>query len=344
MGAVGGVVNSLPNDAANFVYDMIPLSGLFGAAFRACHIADFYLTALEQNNLVVNHWEEFIAGAAVNVAFGDRAWIRRIAQIVVIAKTVLVDCNQATQRLTTSYRHLCDVWNGEFPLPAGYLRQKGKMDFESKMVRPHFISDISSLPEFVFRPVVQIESVGKAGFQFVEEGFLLSRQLRRLYEAIVFDRYTEMHSINSSFINAEALLDQLTSDPERLIQSVRETHSIDRLFQLLHIPCTKEDVCALIQRASPVIRSAGRGVRTFVTTGRRAGLELMHVATGSAPRPLIPLSARKMQPLFIVKEWNDNQATFNPARKARPWKLTDRYYVPYKSRRERNSDANERAS
>lgn len=343
MGAVGGV-NNLADNAANFVYDMIPLSGVFGAAFRVCHIADFYLTALEHNHLIVNRWEEFFAGAALNVALGDRAWVRRIAQIVVIAKTVLVDCNRATQRLTASYRHLCDVWNGEFPLPAGYLRQKGKMDFESKMVQPHFISDISFLPEFVFRPIVQIESVGKAGFQLVEEGFLLSRQLRRVYEAIVFDRYTEMHSINSSFVNARELLDQLTSDPERLIQSIRETHAIDRLFELLHISCTKEDICALIQRASSGIRNAGRGVRRVATTGRRAALELAHIATGSAPRPLIPLSARKMQPFFIVQEFHDNQTTFNPPRQARPWKLTDRYYVPYKPRRQRHPDANERAS
>ena len=307
--------------------DLIPFSRALGMAFRAFLVAHLCLKTIERSELLINNKFELAVGALVNITAGNRTWVKKGAQIILITKTIfhIIDVQK---RIMHSYKELMQAWDGAYPTPTPFLQAKGIVDAANLETELHLVSLLSSFPEPLLDLTLRIEAIFAATAHLLYEVFFcLSHAVFELYEAIVFDRITEFENITGVGVNLSAIFNRLTSEPRELLQQIDENEKmVEKVLYAIGTSYKADDVRAFINRAAPLHKKGKKIVKSAMQTGKEVAMTVSFIATAYAPQPATNVRGAPKQPHHVIRSFDDHNSSAYPPRKARRWDIYERYY------------------
>ncbi|MDB6081517.1 MAG: hypothetical protein JWO53_789 [Chlamydiia bacterium] len=320
--------NQLATEGSTFVQNLLPFRGPLGSAFRTFTVAHFYLSCYENYDLIKKHPTGVATGAFLKITCGEQELVRKGAQLVLIIQAIK-RCNQAKDAILSKCSDMSALWNETYPHPIGFLQQKGVIDYTLKESRPHFITDLSIYPHSVIRFFLKLQIIVKITYVILQESFTLSRQCVKFFEALTFDKWTEMTAFLGLVTTIEEFIDNLSANPKELAQTIeKDKETVDRFLQMRGVECTYETICHLLQKVTPVLKISKVVIQETLSTAKDAALLTQFVTTGLAATSLAA-DQQTMQPAFIIGNFNDNTPCTLETRKARHWDLRERFYVPH---------------
>ena len=308
--------------------NLLPFSQPLGIAFRAFLVGHFVLRCIERYDVIKNHTAEFAAGVFINITAGDRPWVKKGSQIIVVVKTLLRIFDDQ-KRIVKIYGQLVDTWRETYPLPIVFLRAKGSLDAASVEQAPHLISIIADFPDPLFKLALRVEAYATISLKLLDEIFInLARNVLVLYEAIIFDRFTEFENITGVGVNLSEIFERLTPDPKKLSLEIKEHQDmVDRLLNTIGSEYTVDQICHLVEQSTSLKRKAGRIAREGAQTAQEVAMTVSFMATGQAPLPATPAVLRPKQPNHVIRSFDDDDCCTYSPRKTRRWDVRERFYT-----------------
>ncbi len=307
--------------------ELIPFSKPLGMVFRAFLVAHLCLKTIERSELLVNNKFELAVGAVINITAGERTWVKKGAQIILITKTIF-NIIDVQKRIMHRYKELMQAWNGAYPTPTPFLKAKGLSDAANLEAELHLISILASFPDPLLNLALRIESIFTTTAHLLYEVFFrLSRAVFELYEAIVFDRITEFENITGVGVNLTAIFNRLTSEPRELLSQIDENEQmVEKILRAIGTNYKAADLHALINRAVPLHKAGTKIVKSATQAGKEIAMTVSFIATAHAPQPATNVRGAPKQPHHVIRSFDDNNSSAYPSCKARRWDIDGRYY------------------
>jgi hypothetical protein len=299
--------NQMTSHVDNFCARALPFSGVGGKIFRAFHSVHFYLLCLEHLERAEHYPCEFAAGTFLDITAGDRTWVRKAAQLILVSR-IFLRCVEAENALIKSCRSLSEAFWNTYPPPTRYLQKKVAEEARLSKTHTSFASRVSSLPAPLFYLAIRLEIIALATFELLKQCFFLSRALLELYEAFIYDRYTELRAITGSLINAREIIETCMGSPRDLSHELSQNEQmVNRLLELIGSSYKTKTICRFIEESLPKIETAKKVIQEVASATRDIAATSLFFATGTmvVPPPLsVPITG---QPTLrgIVEEKND---------------------------------------
>jgi len=298
--------NQMTSHVDHFCARALPFSGIGGKIFRAFHSVHFYLLCLEHLGRAERYPVAFAAGTFLDITAGDQAWVRKGAQLILVSRLFL-RVVEVQNRLIKSGFALRDAVLNTYPSPSGYLQSEARDEVSRTKLHTSFAARVSALPAPLFHLAIRLEIIARATFELLRECFFLSRALLELYEAFIFDRYTQLRAITGSVINAREIIEKCMGSVRDLSYELSQNEAmVNRLLELIGSSYKTKTICKLIEESAPKIAAAKQVVQNVAVVSQDVAATAIYFATGEtvARAPLsVPITG---QPTLKEREENND--------------------------------------
>jgi hypothetical protein len=305
---------------------ILPFSSVANLIFRVTLVAHFLIRTTERFGLLEDKMT-LAPGVLLNVTLGDRTWVKKSAQIVMIVKIVLRILD-VQKRAISTYTKCANLWNNIYPIPVEYLKQKAEKEAEDVEQKSSFLSFIRHLPRSLFTLALRVQSTVQTVFEIGCEIFSnLTYNLLELYEACVFDRFTEFENITCIGANLTEIFNKLAPSQETCATLLQEnSEMVDRLLHSIGSSYKTQDIVHFIERSLPIRKKAKQMLDEGKKTADIIVKTASFIVSGHTPSTGLDYTTTK-QPQHAIRSFDDHDPHIDPSRKTRRWDPDARFYT-----------------
>jgi len=248
----------------DFCARVTDLPGMLGRISRAFFHIHFYLSYVEHFEDIQNYPAHFTAGSILHITAGHLSLVKRISHIILASKALLL-MKKAERSVRKAIDSFKNVLFSKYPVSPKTMQQIYKNETHKYLTTPYWTVELkASLPPSLFSIVYKIECLLQSLLELVRATFALSRALLSLFEALTYNRFTELKAITSSFIHTSFVVKELSKNMPLLIRELEgNKDGINVFLSMIGSSYKAPDLFSLLEKTGKMMKKVGSAMDKY---------------------------------------------------------------------------------